>query len=79
MLADYLHADGKSFAVVAAGNGDGRKSHDIDENGADVTEIHLEGIGQALAGLKSRRGRNGSYDYIVLGECLIKCFLYESL
>ena len=54
-LADNLKADGKSVAE-AGRDGDGRQAGDVYWDGADIREVHLEGVVYLLANLKGDGG-----------------------
>ena len=43
-LADELQSDGESLVVEPARNADTREPGDVDRDGADVGQVHREGV-----------------------------------
>ena len=58
--ADDLEADGELVGGEAAGDGDAADAGEVDGDGEDVGEIHLERVLCPLAELEGGRGRRGT-------------------
>lgn len=62
-LADDLQADGQALAALAARDGDARQAGEVQGDGADVLQVHLQRVCNHLADLEGRRrGRRGHDD-----------------
>src|SRR5262247_2460819 len=71
-LADDLQTDRQPRRVKPARNGDPRDAGEVDGNGKDVGEIHLQGIVDLFPNLEGRCRRNWSDEHIDTSESLLK-------
>ena len=78
MLSYDLHSHRKSRSE-SAGNRYRGKTHDVDEDCADISEIHLKRIGQALSCLEGGCGSDRADDDVIFGECLVECLIDQVL
>lgn len=70
-LADNLHPDGQAIPE-ARREGDGGDARDIDGQGADIAQVHLEGVVRLLPNLEGDSGRGGRHQRVVLLEGGVK-------